>query len=172
MTKNELISYFDNISINGRYVYSYLCLRSAINESGLTEEIPEFLNNVLNEFVESDRLDLWQEKVDELLPSYILDTNHNEESFEFVDYHIIIQIREYYQKHQQIIIDIFENIFNMGLANLYGGFNSNITMPYLIDIISDLNLFKIKLPVLKTVKDCSVDEHHGWGVRTKISNFI
>ena len=92
MTKNELISYFDNISINGRYVYSYLCLRSAINESGLTEEIPEFLNNVLNEFVESDRLDLWQEKVDELLPSYILDTNHNEESFEFVDYHIIIQI--------------------------------------------------------------------------------
>ncbi len=169
MKINDFMIFFENISINGRYIYAYLCLRNSINTLSLNKEIPCLLNSVLVEFVESKRLDLWQEKVDEVMPSYILDKKHNKDAYEFIDYEQIIQIREYYLEQPQIIIDIYENIFWLGVSNLYGGFDTKITMPYLKGIISDLISFKINLPDMNIVKDCSILDHHGWGNRTKMN---
>lgn len=168
---NNFITRFHDISISGRYIYGYLCLREVINEKRL-ENLPPALDDIICEFVSSNRLDLWQSRADEVLPSVILNEKNDESYYEYISYAIVLPLREYYKSQPSIVNDLIEKIIDLGLSNLYCGFDTNFSLPYIEQIVKLMNEHSIELPDFGKVASCSVKERHGWGELTNMSNFL
>lgn len=165
-----MIDEFHQISIRGRYIYCYLCLKNVIISEGL-EDVPEFLNIILKNYSATSRLDDWQGEVEEALPSVILNKENDLNYYKVISYEQALDLRVYYLKNQQVA-DIIENLIWLGMSNLYGGFDSNITFEYVKDVIGVMNDNKIQLPDFSIISSCSVNERGGWGSRIDIDDFL
>lgn len=168
---DSFLNKFHTLSIRGRYIYGYLCLQNVIELKHL-DEVPEELDNVIREFLPTDRLDLWHEKAEELLPSVILNNENAREFYEYNSYDSVLKLKQYYEVQPQIICDIVEELIWLGISNLYGGFDTDISFGHLKVIIDLLVKCQIDLPDFNIVKTCSVVERNGWGDRTSMSNFV
>ncbi len=136
------------------------------------EQLPDELNDIISSFLPTDRLDLWQNKADEVLPPVVLNSDNKQEFYKFVSNESIIHIREYYKSQPAIILDVIENIIWLGLSNLYCGFNSNHTIEYIKDIIELMIKEGVDLPAFDKVKMLSVSERRGWGEYTEIQKYL
>lgn len=155
---------FNEISIRGRYIYCFLCLKSIIKYKAL-EVLPQNLERSIIFFTNARHLDLWQEQIDEIKPKRIDSikkvTFFSDKEFE--------EIKEYYKRQPNCILDSIETLFELGTSNLYGGFNSSITMEYLDDMLTVLEKLNIPFPPFHLIKNFPVMEEHGWGSIIDIS---
>jgi len=165
-----MIEKFHQISITGRYIYCYLCLRNVIVIKS-SESIPEFLDVVLKSYTNASRLDIWQNSTDEVLPSVILDQKNEANRFKVISYEQVLILRYYYSQNE-LVAKVIENLIWLGMSNLYGGFDSNITIEYVKDIIGLMNDNKIKLPDFAIINSCSVNERRGWGDLIDLNIFL
>jgi hypothetical protein len=152
---------FHQISIRGRYVYCYLCLKNTINNKSL-EDIPEFLDVILRTFTMSSRLDDWQGEVDEVMTSIILDVQNAESYYKLISNQQVLELRKYYLKNM-LVADMIENLIWLGISNLYGGFNSSNTFQYVKKTMNLMNDNRIELPDFSVISSCSVNDRGGWG---------
>jgi hypothetical protein len=159
------INRFNSISIRGRYIYGYLCLLEALNNKQL-EPLPVELRNLIYEFVSSNQLDIWHSKVEVIVPSYILDTIDIEEDF------LMSNIFLYYKKQPEFFNIILEELFWIGISNLYGSFDNEISLQYLSTIFDILKKENIHFPNFEIVEHCSVLQDRGWGFKTDMENFL
>jgi hypothetical protein len=162
---------FHSLSITGRYIYGYLCLRNLIEQRNLNP-LPDSLEAVLKEFVESEALDNWQSAAEDFLPSYILDDEIDIGSFNQISKDTRNEMALYYLSQQAPFKEVVEALIWLGISNLYIGFESNITFPYIEEIILLLLKDGITLPDFKNVEACNVSQRGGWGDITKMSLFL
>ncbi|OOB81618.1 hypothetical protein BZL53_14525 [Flavobacterium columnare] len=162
---------FDFISITGRYIYGYLCLNASIVKNNETA-LPEDLNSLIKGFVETDSLDVWHENIEEIIPSFILNNSYDTGYYEIISEDLYILLKEYYSNISKVTIDIIENLFTLGFSNLYGAFESNISLKYLHKIMEIMEMNNIPLPNYEIVKSCSVTERKGWGELVKMDDFL
>ena len=156
-----MIDKFHQISIRGRYLYCYLCLRNVIISKSL-EEIPEFLSVILKNYTATSRLDTWQDSIDEVRPSIILNKENDPKHYTLISYEQVLDLRRYYSKNE-LVKDVIENLIWLGISTLYVGFNSNTTFEYVEDVIGLMNAYKIDLPNFSIISSYSVNERGGWG---------
>ncbi len=160
---------FDSISISGRYIYAYLCLLNAIKEQKL-EPLPDELEDLIHEFVSSNLLDVWHGKVENILPSFILDDDNHENKH--LSLKIVIKIKGYYIRQPAFLVSIIDDLFWLGISNLYSSYKSEISFSYVIGIIETMNKEKISLPSFNKIENCSVEERKGWGELTDMQKYI
>ena len=162
--KNKEDDIFHSASISGRYIYGYFCLMSVI-KAFRAETMPKDLNNILKEFVETDRLDEWHDKAELFLPSKILGVQSgNQISASKLD------IVRYYRTQPAIVRNVTEELFWLGMSNIHGKFDSDITFVHLVEIIELLRKHKISLPDIEVLKDYPVTQRNGWGDVTTFPN--
>lgn len=162
---------FESISITGRYIYGYLCLINFLKDTN-DIYLPSELDMLIKEFVESETLDEWQEKIEETLPSFIFENDYESGYYEFIDEDFYILLKEYYSTINPSSSMIIENLILLGFSNLYGGFDSSISMKYLKNIINILILNNSQLPNVKIIERCSVKQRNGWGETVKMDDFL
>jgi hypothetical protein len=154
---------FHTVSISGRYVYGYLCLRAVITQQGL-EQMPDLLDRFLKIFIETNRKDLWDEQARQFLPSFVLtDDNGIPFSFDDDEEEEKLPIAYYYHSLTPLFRDVLEELIELGRVNLYGSFESNITFYHINNIVTLLQENNIDLPDIKIVDRFPVSEFDGWG---------
>ncbi|NCD71133.1 hypothetical protein [Mucilaginibacter agri] len=165
-----MINQFHQISINGRYIYCYLCLRNAIISKRL-EDIPKFLKVILEKFTATSRLDEWQDGADDIMPSLILDDEDGIKHYKVISNEQALELQHYYLK-DKLVSDIIECLIWLGVSNLYGGFASKITFEEVKNVIELMSYNKIELPDFSIISSCSVNENGGWGNRVDMDTFL
>lgn len=168
MNSNNNIDRFEFISINGRFIYGYLCLLNTIEHCKYSS-LPNELDALYNEFLYSDKLNEWHSKVEEILPSFILDTNG--EIPEYFSIETVQRIKEYYKKQPPFLVDMIENLFYLGISNLYVGFNSENSLQYLNLILQTMADHLIPLPDFEKIRYCSIADQEGWGNKDNLINY-
>ncbi|WP_156173313.1 hypothetical protein [Chryseobacterium gallinarum] len=163
--------FFNNISINGRYIYGYLCLNSFFSSKN-TPDLPESLKKDIEEFVSSDRLDIWHENIEEVLPSIIINNSFNSGYYEIIDEKYYNDLREYYTNIGSDSCNLIENLLNIGASNLFGAFDSTISIKYLNNIISILKDNNVYLPDPERVAALNVEEKNGWGNTVSMKDYL
>lgn len=164
-------NFFINISINGRYIYGYLCLRTFLNNKNLPH-LPERLEKDVEEFVSSDRLDIWHENIEEVLPSIILKNDFNTGYYEIIDNKYYDELREYFNKIGYDACNLIENLLCIGISNLYGSFDSSVSIKYLDNIITLLNNSNVTLVNSEQVSTLKIEERNGWGKEVNMKDYI
>lgn len=163
------INEFASISIRGRFIYGYLCLMNSIDYNKLIE-LPSELNALFQEFVSSDKLDEWHTKVEDILPSFILDIEKIEHSyFSMGD---VERIKEYYKKQPSFFVDMIDDLFFLGISNLYVAYSSESSLKYLTLIFEKMNQQSVPLPDFEKVKKCSITKNDRWGECDDLKKFI
>lgn len=168
MDKN-IITDFQRISITGRYIYAYLCIKRAIAHEKIPA-LPIVLDDLLRLYVFSNQLDDWQAEAQEMMPGFILDEQIGLADYKMISVDIISELKLYYTR-SVLINEIIENTYWVGISNLYGKFKSEISMPYLINILSLMTDNNIALPSFEKVKDCPIEESGSWGALTEMENY-
>lgn len=163
------IQYFNDISIRGRFIYGYLCFRNSIQNSN-SNVIPLELNQLFEEFVVSEKLDAWHTKVEDVLPSFIL--NVEQPTTEYFDNSVVNKIKQYYCEQPPFIAEIIENLFWLGISNLYVAYSSENSLKYLKAILEIMDSESLPLPDFGVIERCSASQRHGWGESDSLSNYI
>lgn len=76
----------------------------------------------------------------------------------------------YYKTQPKIIIDLIENLIWLGMSNLYGAFDTNISLAYLNNIIELLSVYNVDLPSALFLSQYPVEDEGGWGKTQKFPN--
>jgi hypothetical protein len=160
---------FSSISTRGRFIYGYLCIREAIKHCELSV-LPLELDELFHEFVSSDRLDVWHEKVEDILPSWIIDSDRVDSKVFSID--VVTRIMSYYRLQPKFLVDMIDKLFWMGIANLYVAFNSEKTFKELASIVRIMEENSVPLPEFDKVKNCSANQRGGWGQQDNLRNYI
>ena len=168
---DNFINKFHSISITGRYIYGYLCLLQVIKAKQL-KPLPIELEKIIIQFVSTNSFDLWQEEVDLFIPSRVIDENNDLSANDILPEEIKLNLKKYYLSQPKILIDIIESVIWLGMSNLYGEFKSEITLPYITDIIKLLINENIELPDFNLINKCSISQRKGWGDITVMDNFL
>lgn len=162
---------FNKISISGRYIYGYKCLLSVVDQREKVKILGS-LDDILKEFVSTNRLDKWHEKAEEIPPSVILNEKLGVDYYEFIEYSMVLELREYYKFQCDDYLFILENLINIGVVNLYGAFSSEISLAPLKRIVERMTHSNRSLPKFESIENCSVTERKGWGELTRMELWI
>jgi hypothetical protein len=165
------ITNFNKVSISGRYIYGYLCLLGSLDYYN-EPKLPNQIDLLLKEFVQTDVLEVWHENIEELLPSIILQKDFNSGYFEVIDNNLYDVVRDFYLGLRKVSLEILNNLFALGFSNLYGAFDSSDSMEYLENIIILMKDNEIELPSFEIIKNCSVKQRNGWGNLTNMDNYL
>lgn len=163
------IDKFSLISIRGRFIYGYLCLMNSIDYNKLIP-LPSELKELFQEFVSSDRLDEWHTKVEDILPSFVLDVD--EVKNEYFPLDIVDRIKDYYKKQPTFFVDMIDDLFWVGISNLYVAYSSESSLKYLELLLGKMNEQFVPLPDFGKVEKCSITQRHGWGEYDDLKKYI
>ncbi|MEW9095893.1 MAG: hypothetical protein AB2417_12500 [Clostridiaceae bacterium] len=144
---------FNNISIRGRFVFAIECLLKVINKFNIATNFDTFIDNLL-EFTNCSKMELWETKIIILLPEEL---NKTTLSYD-LDYDEDIG-----EEEQQLLTEVFLEVLNVGRANLYKSFESDITLHHVMNIVNLLNKNNIELPSIDKIRFSKVSENDGWG---------
>jgi hypothetical protein len=149
---------FELISITGRFAFGVTCLEQICHEWQVnTDKINELIE-LLWSFTLSNDLSIWEKQINEILPVYINEIPIKF-GFEFLD-----------KSKQEILSEIILEVIEIGGANLYGAFDSKLTMVHTLKVASLLEN-NMALPDIKPFKKSKVTEFHGWGNKVDKSFF-
>lgn len=149
------------LSIRGRYFYSIKCLENAIGQS-IDESLPKEIREVLLEFLKTARMDDWQEKAEDILPSVLRNVEEFRNSEKKDDIHLN-NIKKFYTNQSKLNIEIIENLIWLGMANIYTSYDSALSMKYLEQIIEKLKETNIELPNVEHFKKYRIQGSNYWG---------
>ena len=166
------------ISIRGRMVFCILTLEELFKAINLLEDNNSIkLRNKLKEFTSSNRLDLWEQEINEYDPLSILDIHidNNYEEYSYLSKEELLKFRDFYLNLPKYILELISNTIEVGAGNIYGatGKYSSFTLSPTIKVISYLNNEK---KILKTAKMISRKspfiQNNGWGNLFIYDDFI
>jgi hypothetical protein len=66
-------------------------------------------------------------------------------------------------EQQETLTKMIEKTYEIGSANLYGGYKSEFSLVPLVEVINIMNLNNIELPNFTPFSKSRAEEEHGWG---------
>lgn len=152
------IQRFESISINGRMAFAISCLEIVVVEENINNHLLTKSVDYLWEYVSTDRLDIWDDEVS-AFPS-----NLN-------DFMASYKLENPKLEKVNLIFELFDLIIDIGRANLYGAFQSELTLIPLERTIEIMEVNDYKLPNLSVFQKSKVTDYHGWGHRVSPNYF-
>lgn len=169
------LQHFHAISITGRYVYGHLCLNNLLDHFKC-EPLPKFLGEHLRSFLTAAYLDEYFNVSYYLYGQEVFSTDNIERSGpvesgtddteHYVPEMILQELRRYSEICPETVSLVIDNLMWIGIANIYGGYRSEYTLPYLVSIVQTLEEEQVPLPDFKIVAQMSASDNNGWGHRT------
>lgn len=153
-------SLFEPISITGRFAFGVTCLERLCEEWQVKNQKMNELIELMWTFTSSDDLSVWDRHIYEVLPDYKYEVP-TKLGYEFL-----------HKDRKKILTDVILEVVEIGMANSYGGFESEYTMRPTIKVANLLEANNIELPDLNPFKKSKVTEFHGWGNRVDKNFFI
>ena len=74
-TESEIENKVKQTSIRGRFAFGVFCIEKYLSENNVKSKWFDKLIPILWEFTNTDRMDLWEEKISDLTPLNILDSS-------------------------------------------------------------------------------------------------
>jgi hypothetical protein len=166
---------FKNISIRGRMAFGIKCLEIALLREGFNQPVLSTLLERLKEFVENDRLDIWEQRVGDVAPYSILDDHpeNNYQEYETVSIDEIEQLKDIYISMPEAIVNLIDLVIKIGESNLYAGVGdySEDSFDAISEVVREVRLLNIDLPDVKRYMISPFTEYGGWGYKRSISDF-
>lgn len=167
----DTLAYLHSLSIRGRYACGYLCLTEVINKKDLPN-IPGELDRLICEFTTSNQLDEWLAKVEVILPNPLIKGDDKDEGFHNAMVNVKKQVTNYYNTAPDCLLEILEDLLWLGTCNLFGAFDTDISIVYIDKILKKLQELNIALPNIKVFSFSNVDQDGGWGEHFDIKQYI
>ncbi len=152
------------VSIRGRVAYGITCLEIYFAHLGLLNQpvVFKFLDTIW-QFTSSNSLDEWEEAVMDYSPRFVEKADVSEvtlltaEEFE--------QIRQLYDTLPSTLLEMIEEVIEIGRGNLYAGTTgySEHTYTPTIHVIKLMQRKGLPLPALEPFEQSCFSESHGWG---------
>jgi len=156
---------FKKVSIRGRLAFAALCLENILIKETLFENFAiKSLVNQIWRFTTTSKLDVWHEKIEKILPEYILGIEYEKMS-KFVDKPVYDELNRIYSSSPKYLLDIVEYTAWIGISNLYGstGKYSETSLEYLIEVIKIAKNASISIPTIDKVSFSDFSKSNGWG---------
>ena len=171
--EQSMDEWIEGISIVGRIAYAMLCIESAISAWGVSHS-DKLLKAIdkLWDFTTSGALDVWDREIQAAIPGVagFYDEQREEEEWragaEYFGF-------EHLEDSQQDALNwMIANAQEIGLGNLYAGYDSWCTAEPLVEVINTMQLSGLPLPPRGRVSLCRVQESDGWGVTQPREYFL
>jgi len=167
----EIENKIKQTSIRGRFAFGVFCIEKYISENNIESKWIDKLIPLLWEFTNTDKMDLWEEKISDLTPLNILDNSPRNLSS---DYNSLTEsefndLKKYYSELNEDLIQMIDETIEIGLGNLYGGTGEFSEGTF----ESTLFVYKLAYKVLNETPDfdnfhkSKFTEFHGWGNNVK-----
>lgn len=154
--------WIDNISIRGRMAYVLLCVETTLNQWNIASgEIRSILAKFW-EFTSSTELDIWDteaQRVQPYLYAFYEDFLHKKQWREMAEF---LSISELTERQQETLGRELVCLHGLS-ANLFSGYESELTAAPLLEIIKIMVASGLTLPDRISVSLSSVEEDGGWG---------
>lgn len=172
--KEQWITSFKKVSINGRYAYGLVCLENAFQKEKVHHAQMKPLVDFLWTFTTSSKLDLWQGEVDELCPETILDSRTDFHDLDILSYDEAVLYKSFYESLPAYLIELIDTVMWIGLSNLYVGIGTYSSSSYeqLVILVSLCEENKVPQPALDVFQASSFNEMNGWGKSRPRSHWV
>ncbi|WP_409446088.1 hypothetical protein [Mariniflexile rhizosphaerae] len=155
------------ISIRGRFAFGMKCLEQYAIENELSDKCINKIFDSLWEFTSSDELDIWEEKISDINPKYILNINPEniETEFPTITLDEYYEIKEFYKSSDKHFVSMVSEIIEIGVGNLYGGTDdySSWTLNPTLELIKLAELNLKQIPKIENFEFSKFSEDNGWG---------
>lgn len=158
------IKKFKEISIRGRMAYCIKVLERTFDSSKLDRNGLEIILPHLWEFTFSNSLDEWLEKIRQLCPECILDSEYFEVSSLLNKKHFLT-LKSFYKELPETFVEMIDNTVWVGICNVYSstGSYSKCSFEYLLDVIKDAKKLNVELPCIEPFEKFKFSNDNGWG---------
>ena len=174
-TESEIENKVKQTSIRGRFAFGVFCIEKYLSENNIKSKWFDKLIPILWEFTNTDRMDLWEEKISDLTPLNVLDSSPRNS---YSDYPSLTELefnelKKYYSELNNELKQLIDETIEIGLGNLYGGtgefseetFESTMFVYKLADrLLNDR-------PNFDDFCKSKFTEFHGWGNNVKKEYF-
>lgn len=165
--ESEIKNKIKQTSIRGRFAFGVFCLEKYITENDLKSKWIEKLIPTLWEFTNTDRMDLWEEKISDLTPLNILDESprNSHSDYPSLTESEFIELKKYYGELDNEFVQMIDETIEIGLGNLYGGTGefSESTYESTIFVYKLANKLLTEKPNFDNFLKSKFTEFHGWG---------
>lgn len=167
MLQNRFEKKLKSISIRGRFAFGVKCLEQYVNENNIEGKWIDKLLNTLWEFTTSERLDLWDEKINDLDPWNILDTHpeNKAEGYKSLTGKEFYDLKDFYASLDKGFVEMIGNTIEIGTRNLYGGTGkfSNETLQPTLELTRVAKNLLNNIPKIEDFEFSRFSEQNGWG---------
>jgi hypothetical protein len=156
---------FKKISLRGRVAYGIMCFEQMLIQFYDENKWSSILE-LLWSFVRTNNLELWGDKVNEIIPENLLEFDNYEESeFEYLSIEFYEYLVNLYQSLDDKINDFILKIYYLGTSHAYTNIENEgkTSLIVLQDIIDFMNKNNIIFPEYNNLICFSIDEDEGWG---------
>lgn len=164
------------ISIRGRMAIGIKCLETYLEDLKIDKEkeIQKLLSE-LWEFISSESLDKWEEKITEYEPMCIREVfeleNYGE--YNFLSIEEINRYHEIYTKKGNQLEEMISYVIEIGTSNLFAGTEkySKPSLNSTIEVLEIMQKNNLSIPDLAKFAKSKYSEFHGWGLKREKSFF-
>ncbi len=164
------------VSIRGRMAYGIACLKQVLKQTNNNQPILHLLLDRLTEFVEKDRLDLWEQRIGEVVPYAILDTHPDNifENYKTISVEEVLKLKTLYESMPNAITDLIDDVVNIGESNLYGGVDqySQNTLDAILAVLEKMKNLALNPPDIMPYLSSPFSENGGWGYTKNMTGFM
>ena len=164
------------MSILGRMVFGIHCLKISLLQLGYETPILTVLTDRLAEFVEKDRLDIWESRIGEVAPYALLDTHPDNDlaDYETLPLGEAQALKSLYTTMPAELTDLIDSVVNIGESNLYGdmGDHSEDSLTAIQLVTEKVIELGIAIPDVSPYVRSPFTENDGWGFTRSISTFV
>ncbi|WP_194096794.1 hypothetical protein [Flavobacterium proteolyticum] len=119
------------------------------------------------EFTNTDRLDIWDEKIEDLNPWNILEEHpdNNPSNYKTLSINEFNELYIFYNSLDKNFIDMIGNVIEIGTGNLYGatGKFSLFSLKPTLEVLRIAKLEIKQIPDIKFFEFSKFSEENGWG---------
>lgn len=160
------IDTFKKISLNGRVAYGIRCFENALLFLKYNVSDWEMVLGKLWQFTSADNLEVWSDKVVEVIPENLLEFKiYEDHDFEYLNESEFIYLYALYQNIDKKIDYLIRQIYYLGASHSY-----SVIIEYGQRSLDELNILlkymtnnNIPLPDIEPFKKFSIKENEGWG---------
>jgi hypothetical protein len=159
--------FFKGISIRGRFAFGALCIENAFEKERIAGDVPKQLLTEIWQYTATDRLDNWEERINNIAPVCLLDDKFDINTFNSFTPIQILQFKAFFESLPAYIVDIVDFTIEIGVSNIYGGTGaySETTLGHLMQVVNVASLHDVRIPDHNLFHQFPFSEVHGWGRR-------
>ena len=167
------------ISIRGRFAFGVKCIEQYAFEKNIDNKWIYKILETLWEFTNTDRLDIWDEKIEDLNPWNILEEHpdNNPSDYKTLSINEFNELYIFYNSLDKNFIDMIGNVIEIGTGNLYGatGKFSLFSLKPTLEVLRIAKLEIKQIPDIKFFEFSKFSEENGWGnnfSKDKLKNML